>query len=115
MIEPKTVRPWSNEMYDYNDYVADFMKMEIETQINNNKDDWDTLNQLIDLCGEVKYGDGYTIEDLHEGCLKAVQNVQNYWLNDEWSYFVSKGLVNDVDLKFVGYGKQLEVQRNGLS
>ena len=105
MIEPKTVRPWSNEMYDYNDYVADFMKMEIETQINNNKDDWDRLNQLIDLCGEVKYGDGYTIEDLHKGCLKALENVENYWLNEEYPYQVSKGLVDDVMYKFVGYDK----------
>ena len=102
---PKITKPWSKEMYEYNDYVANFMKMEIETQINDNKDNWDTLNELIDLCGEVKYGDGYTIEDLHKGCLKALENVENYWLNNEWGYFVSKGLVNDIELKFVGYDK----------
>ena len=90
-------------MYEYNDYVADFMKMEIETQINDNKDNWDVLNELIDLCGDVKYGDGYTIEDLHKGCLKALENVQNYWLNEEYPYQVSKGLVDEVMYKFVGY------------
>ena len=34
MIKPKITKPWSKEMYEYNDYVAEFMKMEIETSIN---------------------------------------------------------------------------------
>ena len=105
LLKPKTKKPWSKEMYNYNDEVADLMKQNIIKSIKKNKNNWKNLNELIDLCGEVKYGDGYTIEDLHKGCLKALENVENYWLNEEYPYQVSKGLVDDVMYKFVGYDK----------
>ena len=104
---PKITKPWSKEMYEYNDYVAEFMKMEIETKINEaeQNDDFNTLNELMVLCGGIKYGDSYTLGELWEDCLGELQNVQNYWLHEEFPYAVSKGWVNDVDLKFVGYDK----------
>ena len=107
MIKPKITKPWSKEMYEYNDYVAEFMKMEIETSINEaeERDDRDTLNELMVLCGGIKYGDSYTIGELYVDCLNELQNVQNYWLHEEFPYAVSKGWVNDVELKFVGYDK----------
>ena len=105
MIKPKITKPWSKEMYDYNDYVANFMKMEIENKINDNRNDYDKLNELMVLCGGIKYGEGFSIEDLFEDCLTELKNVQNYWLNEEFPYAVSKGLVDDVELKFVGYDK----------
>ncbi len=107
MIKPKITKPWSKEMYEYNDYVAEFMKMEIETSINKaeQNDDFNTLNELMVLCGGIKYGDSYTLGELWEDCLNELQNVQNYWLHEEFPYAVSKGWVDDVDLKFVGYDK----------
>jgi len=57
------------------------------------------------LCGGIKYGDSYDIEELKEDCLNEVDNVQNYWLNEEYPYAVSNGLVNEVGLKFIGYDK----------
>lgn len=104
--KPKVVKPWSNEMYDWNDSVSDLMKAEIKIQIEKNKDDFDKLNELITLCGGIKFGDGYEIEELYDECLKELENVQNYWLNEEWPYFVDKGIVSDcVNIEFVGYGK----------
>ena len=103
---PKVTKPWSKEMYEWNDFVATLMKGEIKVQIENSykNNDWDKLNELIQLCGGVKYGWGFTIDDLYEGCLNEVEMVQNYWLNDEWSYAVKNGIVNDcVDINFVGY------------
>lgn len=100
-------KPWSKEMYDHNDKVAELMKEEIEAQVDiaEGNDDWDTLNQLITLCGGLKHGEGYTIGELWENCLSELERVQNYWLNEEYPYFVKKGLVKDVKLKFVGYDK----------
>ena len=101
----KITKPWSKEMYDHNDMVSEVMKSEIINQIKKNQNNYDKLNELIVLCGGIKYGDGYSIEELFEDCLNEVDTVQNYWLNEEFPYAVSQGLVNDIDLKFVGYDK----------
>ena len=98
-------KPWSKEMYDHNDMVSQLMKLEIIKSIVNFQNDFDKLNELMVLCGGIKYGDSYDIEDLKEDCLNEVDNVQNYWLNEEYPLAVSNGLVDDVKLKFVGYDK----------
>ena len=93
LIKPEIKKPWSKEMYDYNDKVADMMKKEIIKSIKINKNNWDKLNELMSLCGGIRYGEEYTTQDLYEDTLSDVENVQNYWLNDEYPYCVSKGLV----------------------
>ena len=98
-------KPWSKEMYDHNDMVSQLMKLEIIKSIVNFQNDFDKLNELMVLCGGIKYGDSYDIEELKEDCLNEVDNVQNYWLNEEYPYAVSNGLVNEVGLKFIGYDK----------
>ena len=103
LIKPKVTNPWSKDMYDYNDKVADMMKNNIIKSINKNKNNWDNLNELMDLCGGIKYGDGFSIDDLYLDVNKEVDNVQNYWLNEEYPYYVKKGLVSDIDLEFIGY------------
>ena len=103
LIKPKVTKPWSKEMYDYNDKVADMMKNNIIKSINKNKNNWDNLNELMSLCGGIRYGDGYDISELYKDTLSEVDNVQNYWLAEEYPYSVSKGLVDDVPYKFVGY------------
>jgi hypothetical protein len=102
--KPKVTKPWSNEMYDWNDKVSDLMKAEIKIQIEKNKDDFDKLNELVTLCGGIKFGDGYEIEELYDECLKELENVQNYWLNEEWDWSVKQGIVTDcIKIDFVGY------------
>jgi len=104
--KPPVTKPWSKEMYEWNDKVSDQMKMEIKIQmaIALITTDWDKLNELVSLCGGVKYGDGFTIQDLYNGCINELERVQNYWLNEEWEYAVSQGIVSDcVKIDFVGY------------
>ena len=105
MIKPKVTKPWSKEMYEWNDIVAGLMKGKIKESIEKNKNNWDILNELIVLCGGIKYGDGFSIEDLYEGCLDELDSVMNYWLNEEFPYAVSKGWVEDIetDMNFIGY------------
>ena len=92
-------------MYDHNDMVSQLMKLEITKSIENYKNNFDKLNELMVLCGGIKYGSGFDIDDLYQDVKQEVDNVQNYWLNEEYPYAVSQGLVNDVDLKFIGYDK----------
>jgi hypothetical protein len=101
----KITKPWSKEMYDHNNMVSQLMKLEIIKSIVNFQNDFDKLNELMVLCGGIKYGDSYDIEELKEDCLNEVDTVQNYWLNEEYPFAVSNGLVDDVKLKFVGYDK----------
>ena len=103
LIKPKVTKPWSKDMYDYNDKVADMMKNNIIKSIKKNKNNWDNLNSLMDLCGGIKYGDGFTIQDLYDDTLLQVNDVQNYWLNDNYPFAVKDGLVDDIPYKFVGY------------
>jgi hypothetical protein len=99
-------KPWSKEMYDHNDKVADLMKAEILLSIKNNKNDFDKLNDLLTLCGGIKCGEGYDTNDVYQECKKELENVQNFWLNEEWDYSVNKlKIVNDINIEFIGYGK----------
>ena len=108
LVKPKVTKPWSKEMYDYNDKVADMMKEEIRYQIEKATINYDTdhLNELLVLCGGIKHGDPQ-VDSLNNDCLMNINMVQNYWLNEEWDYAVNKlEIVRDVvPYKFVGYGK----------
>ena len=99
----KITKPWSKEMYDHNDKVADIMKKNIEKSIVKHQNDFDKLNELMVLCGGIQYGDGFDISDLYNDVVSQIDNVQNYWLNEEYPYYVKKGLVSDIDLEFIGY------------
>ena len=90
-------KPWSKEMYDNNDMVSQLMKLEIIKSIVNFQNDFDKLNELMVLCGGIKYGDSYDIEELKEDCLNEVDNVQNYWLNEELTA-VREFPINEVTL-----------------
>ena len=103
LIKPEITKPWSKEMYDYNDKVADMMKKNILKSIHTNRNNWDNLNELMELCGGIKYGDSYDIDELYLDVNNEVENVQNYWLNEEYPYAVKKGLVEPVMYEFIGY------------
>ena len=36
LIKPEITKPWSKEMYNYNDKVIDMMKDEIQNQLESN-------------------------------------------------------------------------------
>ena len=108
LIKPNVVKPWSKEMYDYNDTVAEIMKDEIQSQLESaySKQDRHKINELVTLCGGIKFGEGYELEEMYESCLEELTMVQNYWLNEEWDYAVKQNVVDDVvPYKFVGYDK----------
>jgi hypothetical protein len=108
LIKPKVTKPWSMEMYEYNDKVAELMKDEIQHQLESSYSSKNKkkINELVTLCCGIKFGSGYDIDAMYESCLEEITMVQNYWLNDEWDYAVKQNVVRDVvPYKFVGYGK----------
>ena len=48
-------KPWSKEMYDHNDMVSQLMKLEIIKSIVNFQNDFDKLNELMVLCGQLVF------------------------------------------------------------
>ena len=106
MKKPQVTKPWSKEMYEWNDMVSDLMKVELRIQMNKAmvSNDRDVLNELLSICGGISCGEGYDIDDIWDMCLTELDRVPNYWLNDEWGYAVENGIVSDcVKLNFVGY------------
>tara|TARA_R110002153_G_scaffold13514_5_gene50166 strand:+ start:742 stop:1071 length:330 start_codon:yes stop_codon:yes gene_type:complete len=104
--KPKITKPWSNEMYDWNDKVADLMKAEIKIQLQSayDTDDIDKLRKVSSVVCPIGYGTGYTFEDIYNETLRELEMVQNYWLNEEFPYGVKQGIVSDcVKIDFVGY------------
>ena len=106
LTPPTVTKPWSKEMYEWNDMVAEQMKAELRIRINQAEEmgDIDGLNELLSICGGIRCGDGYTVEEVWDMCLQEVDRVPNYWLKDEWGYAVTEGHVSDcVKIDFVGY------------
>lgn len=105
LVKPKVTKPWSKEMYDYNDKVAELMKENIIKSILKYQNNFDKLNELIVLCGGIKYGAGMSTDELYQECFEEVKCVENYWLNEEYEYAAEQGLVEPVIYNFIGYDR----------
>ena len=60
------------------------MKENIIESIVKYQNDYDKLNELMVLCGGIKYGSGFDINELYHDVHHEVETVQNYWLNEEY-------------------------------
>jgi|TARA_R110000868_G_scaffold402008_1_gene677922 hypothetical protein len=98
-------KPWNNEMYDHNDKVAELMKAEllIKLELAKETDDEELLRKVSSVVCPTGYGSGYEFEDIYNETLRELEMVENYWLNEEYPYGVSKGIVPSVELEFIGY------------
>jgi len=85
------VKPWSTEMYDYNENVRDFMIKEIKSSINF-LDDKETANKLACIMGP-KYGEGFEIEEIKKSMLSDADDYENYWLAEVWDELIDAGFV----------------------
>ena len=98
-------RPWSNEMYEHNDKVAHLMKAEILIrlkEIHKNRDE-EALRDLAKVVYPCGYGTGFDFDGIYEDTLQNIEDVQNYWLHEEFPYGVKKGIVSDIGIEFIGY------------
>ena len=98
-------KPWNNEMYDHNDKVADLMKAELRLALNKaiKTENEELLREVASVICPSGYGVGFEMEDIYNESLRELEMVQNYWLNEEYPYGVTKGIVPSVELEFIGY------------
>jgi len=98
-------KPWSSEMYEHNDKVAQQMKAELLIQLKNAKesDDEELLRKVSSIVCPSGYGVGFEFEDIYNETIRELDMVQNYWLKEEFPYGVESGIVKDIELEFIGY------------
>ena len=86
------VKPWSKEMYDYNDNISDRMINEIQNVINMISDEI-TANKLAKIINPYGYGEGYNLESMKADMLKNAENFENYWLAEIWDELINADFV----------------------
>jgi hypothetical protein len=80
-------KPWSSEMYDYNDTVREYMIKEIQNSINMLSDEV-TAQKLAKIINPYGYGEGYNLESMQTDMLKNAENFENYWLAEIWDELI---------------------------
>ena len=117
-------KPWSKEMYDHNEKVAEEMKANLmhhwNLLIDKLMDDdrylldreWDEDDikaecpELIKLQRGVCYsgfGGGYTVQDVCDEFSRELGDMQNWQLHQEYSYLSFEGLVRRTKYMMVGF------------
>jgi hypothetical protein len=102
-------KPWSSEMYEHNDKIADVMKENILKSLTEvyNKNDETSLREIGKSLLAYGFGQGYSMDEMYNEICSELDVVQNFWLNDEYPYLAKKGYVKDIEIGFVGYDKNI--------
>lgn len=102
-------RPWNPAMYEHNEKVADRMKEAIFAAMNKAlvPEDRETMHTIVQALSGYSYrSSDYSCNELHREGRRELGRVANYWLaGSTWPDLVKAGLVEDIDIKFVGYDK----------
>lgn len=98
-------RPWNEKMYEHNELVAEEMKANVLKAVNNRKYTAEQLNAMAPHITGYTFGFGMTREDIREDLLRAVDQMQNFWLHSEYNSLVKKGFCKPVKKHMIGYDK----------
>ena len=99
------VKPWSQEMYDHNDVVADKIKENMFDALTSAYITFDeyTGRKIAETLEGCRYGMGYGIDEMYEATNKNLDQVQNFWLNTEYPDLVEADICPAVEPWFIGY------------
>jgi len=85
-------KPWSREMYKYNQEVSSYMIKEIEFAINA-LSDLDTAKTLGKIVMSSGYGYGFTLESIKKDLLNNIDGIETWWLNEIWDDLIMANFV----------------------
>ena len=108
-------KPWSKEMYDYNESIKAIMINEIRFSINALQDE-ETANKLAKIVNPYGYGQGYDLEDMKADMLNNAENMENYWLAQIWDELIDAEFVqpifgeNDEVYNIIGFESPEEIK-----
>jgi hypothetical protein len=101
-------RPFNNEMFDHNDKVREIQTkavLEALEKIKESEDD-EMMHKAAKACSGYGYGVGYDLEDMFEDAARNVETQANNWMREDiWPGFLDLGLVQPIEMDYVGYKK----------
>ena len=101
-------RPFNNEMYAHNDKVREIQNKAIIGAMIKIKEsgDEELMLQAGKACSGYVYGQGYDIDDIFVDAIKNIENESNNWIREYvWPDMLELGLVQPIDIDYVGYKK----------
>ena len=104
--------PHSKEMYAHNDAIALEMKRNILSEIHiaysslqDATQDDTRLRKIGQAIEGYGYGDGYDSDDIKDGAINTLANMENWQLHQEYGYLRSEGIVPWIKMKMLGHDK----------
>ena len=89
------IKPWSKEMYDYNESIKAIMINEIKFSISALRDE-ETAQKLAKIVNPYRYGQGYDLENMQSDMLNNTENMENYWLAQIWDELIEAEFVQPI-------------------
>ena len=101
-------RPFNKEMFDHNDNVRWMQNEAIIAALEGlrESEDEELIEKATKACSGYGYGDGYDYNDMIDDAIRNVDGSANNWMKEEiWPDFLRLGLVNPLNVDYVGYKK----------
>lgn len=101
-------RPFNNEMYAHNDRVREIQNEAVIAALDKIKEDGDEdlMFKAGKVCSGYGYGMGYGVEEIYEDAVRNVETSANNWMREDiWPGFLDLGLVQPIEMDYVGYKK----------
>jgi hypothetical protein len=89
------VKPWSNEMYDYNERIKEIMYNEIKFSIDV-LTDIEVAKKLGKIVNAYGYGHGFELESMKEDMLKSLECFENHWYYEIWDELIEADFVKPI-------------------
>jgi hypothetical protein len=106
-------KPWSTEMYEFNDQIKEQYKEKITSLIQSleSEDQCQTIARIINPYG---YGIGFDLTDMKEDMINNLKNAESYWYKEIITDFISEGYIdpiyiNDEQVNLIGFESREEI------
>jgi hypothetical protein len=85
-------KPWSKEMYAYNESVKSKMIKDISISISHLNNE-EVAQKIAKIINPYMYGEGFVLENMKSDMLNNVTNFENFWLAEIWDELISANFV----------------------
>ena len=108
-------KPWSAEMYKYNDSIKAIMYKEIKHSIESLQNE-ETAKKLAKIINPYGYGQGFDLEAMKADMLNNLEGFESYWYYEIWDELIDAKFVvpifgeNDEFYNIIGFESAEEIK-----